>query len=125
MDPKELPYDVKRKLITISERLPANKQAAFCQNAGQRICSMASEFVSDYKYTIFYSVVGVALGAFIQHSVRQIWIVGPLLGPLVDMFPAVFGLGGAAKGYLKDCDEAAIKDRVRRIVQEELDRARA
>lgn len=126
MNPKDLPYNIKSELVTISEQLPSGSdRRGFCNNAGRRICELAKEFVVNYKYTLFYGAVGTILGCVIKNGVKRIWGVGWVLGPIVDGLPLLFGLGGAANGFLRDCDDAAMKRKILRIVEEEFNRAAA
>lgn len=126
MDPKELPYSIKTDLVTISQQLPRDSdRRRFCANAGRRICELAQKFVVNYKYTLFYGAVGAILGCVIKNGIKKIWGVGWVLGPIADGLPVLFGLGGATKGFLKDCDDAELKRKILRIVQEELNRAEA
>lgn len=126
MDPKELPYEIKTGLVSYSKKLPRNcDRQSFCKNAGRRICELAQELVINNKYTLFYAAVGAILGCAIKKGIKRIWGVGWVLGPVADSLPVMLGLGGAAKGFLKDCDDAALKRKILRIVEEELNRAEA
>ena len=124
MNPSDLPYNVKQYLMQISQTLPSGSdRRGFCNNAGRRICELAKNFVVNNKHTLFYSAVGVILGCVIKQGIKRIFLVGWALGPIADSLPVLFGLGGAAKGFLKDCDDAAMKRKILRIVEEELNRA--
>ena len=126
MNPSDLPYNIKKHLVEISQQLPnGSDRRSFCNNAGRRICEFAKEFVVNNKYTLFYAAVGTILGCVIKNGIKKIWGVGWALGPIADSLPVVFGLCGATKGFLDDCNNAALKRRILRIIQEELERAGA
>lgn len=126
MKPQELPLSIKTDLVKISNQLPSdNERRNFCKNAGRRICEMAQELVVDYQYTLFYGAVGAILGCVIKNGIKRIWGVGWVLSPFLDTLPYMMGLGGAGTGFLKDCDNAALKRRILNIVREELNRAGA
>lgn len=126
MNPRDLPLSIKTDLVKLSEQLPNDSdRRSFCNNAGFRICELAKEFVVNNKYTLFYGAVGTILGYVIKKGIRRIFLVGWALGPIADSLPVLFGLGGAAKGFLKDCDDAEMKRKILRIVHEELNRAGA
>lgn len=126
MNPSELPLSIKTDLVSYSERLPRHcDRRGFCKNAGRRICELAQELVINNKYTLFYGAVGAILGYTLKKGIKKIWGVGWVLGPFADSLPVMLGLGGAAKGFLKDCDDAALKKKILRIIEEELNRAEA
>ncbi len=126
MNSRELPYSVKTDLVTISQQLPSDsKRRSFCSNAGRRICELGQELVINNKYTLFYGAVGTILGCVVKKGIKRIWGVGWFLGSFADSLPLLFGLGGAANGFIKDCDDATLKRRILQIVQEELNRASA
>ena len=126
MNPSDLPLSIKTDLVSLSKQLPSGSdRRSFCQNAGRRICELAKEFVVNNKYSLFYGAVGVILGCVIENAGKRIFFVGWALCPIADSLPVRCGLGGAAKGFLKDCDDAAMKKKILRIVEEELNRASA
>lgn len=133
MDAKDLPYDIKKKLVDISKKELATdeERKSFCQKAGKRIAETAQSFFSDYQNTIVYGVIGSVLGFVAAQGVRAIPWVGPVLGPLADIAAVIFAGGCTLEGYRKDCDNAQAKrdeerllKGIRDIIADELEKAK-
>ena len=126
MDPKELPISIKTDLVAMSNQIHGEKERrSFCKNAAKRICEMAQDFVDNNKHALFYSAAGFVLGFIVKNGIKNIWGIGWLLGPIADGLPLLFGLGGAAKGFLEDCEDAALKRKIIRVIMEEYCRVNA
>ncbi len=118
MNPKDLPLDVKKKLVDISKRLPASRQDAFCQSAGSRIVAFAQDFLATNQNALVYGAIGYVLGSIAESMIDSIPLVGWGLKPFTRLIPLGASLWGGYHGFLKDRDA----ERIRRIVAEELAR---
>ncbi len=115
MDARDLPFDIKKKLSKIAQRLPEAGRSAFCNSAGSKIAAFAQEFLTDNKYALVYGAIGFVLGRLTDGLIGSIPVVGWFLRPALHLLPWGLGLAGAGYGFMKDRDV----ERLRRIVDDE------
>lgn len=115
MNSSNLPFEIKKYLRKIAQRLPEAGRTVFCNSAGARIASFAQGFLADNKYALVYGAIGFVLGRIADGMIGSIPVVGWILKPALNLLPWGLGLAGAGYGFMKDRDV----ERLRRIVDEE------
>lgn len=97
-----IPTDVKRVLVELMEKLPADKQAKFATAIKNRLENLES------KHIVKYTLIGGAFGWLLE----EIPIIGPSFG-------TELGLAlGAWIGWGKDQEEREDRQRLAKVIEE-------